>query len=197
MSTPASGTADQLPHGIKGLVAYHIMIPNLWLILIGVLVFLALSILGYWAWKRYRNRPKKPPEHPILLARRALSELAPQEPFTRKAAGDYYYALSLEFRRFIELTSRVHATDLTLQELKEPIRSLNKLRPKSEDVIGFFVRADMIKFADQASTIEEARDKHVDVCAWADMLMPGDEELRLEKLESAPVKALGRFQSST
>jgi hypothetical protein len=88
----------------------------------------------------------------------------------------YYYELSLLLREALELKTAVRATDLTLGELRGPLR--RHLQPSSfpvEDLLHFLERADMIKFAGVTSTREEALLEHQRVTQWVDDLRPRPE----------------------
>ena len=171
----ASPQAEQLPHGLRGLLAYRFSWDSLWPWL--ALSLGSLIVLGilYHLWKKYKNRPSKPvaPEDPFLTLERQLHALLPPQPFSGKPGTQYFFELSMLFRQFLELSSGVQATDLTLQELKEPLRRKSSLsRETTEEVIKFLERCDYVKFAGIPADLAEAQASHTQVLQWVRYLRP-------------------------
>lgn len=173
---------DHLPHGLIGLVRYPAL--NLWLILVVALFLLLLGVLVYWLYHRNKAKPSHVPEpvvDPYDELNKTILALEPSEPFTGKAVEDYYFELGLLFRRFIELKTKVPATDLTYKELLSPLRAKLPLSPTELDgVFAFFKQADFIKFAKAKSDIESARESHKQVCRWVSLMMPKQDDVLSE-----------------
>lgn len=169
---PPSGQA--LPHDIRGLIPY---VTPWWVYLIYVGAALLLAGLAFAAWRYWKHREKKvvviPPRDPWdVLAERA-GFLLPKPPFEGKAQEDYYFELSMLLREAIELRTKIRATDLTFQELREPVRKKLPLPTNDvESVLQFCEHADQVKFAAKPSGIGEAESARQQVESWVRALRP-------------------------
>ncbi len=174
MNLPGANQIDQLPHDIYDLEAYKASLP-LWVwVLIVSLVLLAAALI-YWLKKRSKNTSKQQPEsHPLDEVKAEIGALVPPQEFSGKNQAEYYFRLSMAFRRFIELRfSNVSATDLTTNELEPMLIDRTTVsRDRAGEMMAFFRRADLIKFADQESDREEAKHFHSLVKNWVEQLMP-------------------------
>ena len=170
---PAKGQEGPLPHDIRGLLDYPFTLGNLRWLLLAVAV-LALLGLAYWFWKRRKRvLPQPPPEDPFTVLERQLRALLPPQPFEGKPRTQYFFDLNMILRQGLELSSPIRATDLTLQELKEPLRQKSQLsRDTVEDVLRFLERSEAIKFADAQTEIAEAERSHQQVLQWVAFLRP-------------------------
>jgi hypothetical protein len=170
-----AATLDHLPHGIRGLAEYPLMVIPGWLALLLATLFTGAVIWGLWYWWK-KTHPKVVIEkkvHPLDRLREEIAQLRPPEPFIDKVQEDYFYNLSMALRRFIEELLKIPATDRTLKELREPLRlRLPLSRERVAEVLAFLERADMIKFAKAVTSLEEARRCHDDVKLWIAYLMP-------------------------
>jgi hypothetical protein len=108
--------------------------------------------------------------------------MLPAGDFTRGAVQEnYFYSLSLILREAVELRTGIRATDLTLYELKNPLRrSLPFKQEDIESVISFLERADMVKFAGAPSQREEALGDHRRVQGWVRELRPRPQPMAQE-----------------
>jgi hypothetical protein len=175
MSGPTgSGIAQQegLPHDIRGLLPYVPWGTYLLWFLLGAAALAGLLYL----WKVLKRRRKERPVAPVdpwddLKGR--LGRLRPQLPFGRKEQEDFFFQLSLMLREAIELRTRIRATDLTSDELKEPLRRRLPLPPAGiQAVLAFLERADLVKFAEAPSDRGEAEEALGQVGAWVRELTP-------------------------
>ena len=171
MTYPASQvpTDGSIPHGLRGLSQYPVRWEDLWPIL--VLVVLVILVLGllFYLWRRSRQKPKAPlvPVDPFTVLESRLREMRPPEPFEGKAQSQYFFDLNMIFRECLELGLKFPATDLTLQELKEPLRRKSSLsRETTEEIIRFLERCDAIKFAGLSTDLHEAQESHLRVLEW-------------------------------
>ena len=115
----------------------------------------------------------------FLGFKKRINSLMPSAQFEHKAQVEYYYQLSMMLREAIELRTNIRATDLTYQELKKPIES--KLPVKSDvssEVLLFLERADLIKFAEQPATLEEATHAKALVTRWTQLLTPREDVMQ-------------------
>jgi hypothetical protein len=163
------------PHGMRDIIPYGLSWDEIWpKLLLALMILLACALL-YFLWKRYFKKKIKEvvPEDPFVVLESRLAKMHPPEPFEGKSCVQYFFDLNMIFRQFIELTSGVPATDLTLQELKEPLRFKSPLsRDTTEEVIRFLERSENIKFAGFFTDINEAKESHLQVMRWVSYLRP-------------------------
>jgi hypothetical protein len=176
MSNTQQNPAAGLPHDIRGLLPYH---TPWWHYALGGLLAVVLGALllwGLWSLRvhlRSKARPL-PPVDPWDTLESRIRVLLPPGDFSRGPAQEnYFFNLSLLLREAIELRTGIRATDLTLYELRTPLRrKLPFALQETEAVIGFLDRADMVKFASAPSNREEALGDHHRVLQWIDQLRP-------------------------
>lgn len=170
---PSAASAEP-PHALKGLMAYPLSLADLWpWILAAVLAVVIFLVI----WRYFKNRkPKAQPlvvEDPFLVLERRLNHLLPPNPFDAKKSIQYYFDLNMLFRQIIEFCSGVPATDLTLQELKGPLRQKSVLsRETTEEMLSFLERCEYIKFAGLVTDLAEAENSHRQVKQWVAYLKP-------------------------
>lgn len=164
--------AQGLPHDIYGLFAYQTPWWVYGLFVLGGAVLLALLVLLVKRLAKARAATAKSIDPWDELAQR-VKALAPTEPFVGRAAEDYFYQLSLLLREGIESRTKLNATDMTLQELREPLRKKLPLASgEIERVVVFLGRADEVKFAGAPSSLGEAADARRSVSDWIAKLKP-------------------------
>lgn len=172
---PGATTGEQqLPHDIRGLVPYRGSLLDYWPYAAGLLALL-LALAGFLWWRRRRAalRPPAPPADPWDVLAGKLAQLTVPRPFGLQEQAEYFFHLSLLLREAIELRTGLRATDLTLGELKAPLR--NKLPLPTGDVDGvlaFLERADYVKFAGRPASTEEAVSAREQATTWARRLRP-------------------------
>ena len=174
IAMPAAGASSQLPHDIRPLLAYRPTWTDYapWLCL-AFLVALLFFIAFYW-WKTRRPKQKPPvPVDPWQVLLENLEALTVAVPFMGPPVVEYYFQLSLLLREAIERRTAIPATDLTLSELRSPLRKKLPLATEQvEAVLSFLERSDMVKFAGFAASLDEAAAAKKQVCAWARELKP-------------------------
>ncbi len=163
------------PHGLRDLIPYKFFWEDLWpkaLVVLGIL--LLLFILYKLGKKFFKRAPKVViPEDPFLVLERKLSKMLPPEPFEGKPSTQYFFDLNMIFRQFLELCLKIPATDLTLQELKEPLRFKSPLsREVTEDILKFLERSEYIKYAGFETNLDEAKECHLQVIKWVSYIRP-------------------------
>lgn len=173
---PHQNVSESLPHGFEGLVSYPFYYDLWWKIAMGLGGCLLLLLIVF-LWRRFRRKEKEEPvpvrEDPYLLLKRELEDLAVPEPFVGIRSVQFFFDLNMLFRKFIELGLLIPATDLTLKELKEPLRRKSKFsRKMTEDCIAFLERCDHIKFAGAQTDMREAQDSYLKVQEWVVYLRP-------------------------
>lgn len=170
-----------LPHDIRGLLPYQT--PWWHYALGGVAAFIVAGLLAWGIWyllkkRRTKIREERPVDPWDALESRLAVMLPPGEFPRGLVQENYFYGLSLILREAVELRTGIRATDLTLYELKNPLR--RQLPFKQEDiesVIHFLERADMVKFAEAPSQREEALGDHGRVQRWVRDLRPRPEPM--------------------
>ncbi len=167
---------EQLPHGLRGLLSYPFSWEDAWPWLLALLVLLLVLGLLFYLWKKnQKSRPAKveAPEDPFRVLERQLQNLQPPDPFLGKQGVQFFFELNMLLRQFLELCSGLAATDLTLQELKEPLRTKSPLsRETTEDLIRFLERSESIKFANVPTDLAEARQSYTQVQEWVSYMRP-------------------------
>jgi hypothetical protein len=172
MPQGAAGGKQSLPHDIRGLLPYVPWGTYILWFLIGAA---ALAALLYFLRVRRRRRHERPapPIDPWDDLKNRLRALRPGLPFGRKEQEEFFFQVSLLLREAIELRTKIRATDLTCQELKEPLRrKLPMAQTDIDGILAFLERADMIKFAEAPSDRAEADTAAGQVAAWARELTP-------------------------
>ena len=168
---PSQGAAQgQPPHPIVELAEYPFRVPVMWLVTL--VVVLLVGIIGFFIWRWYRNKnqvhyaPRSEP--PLQLMLRSLEAQKPPSPFPESMHCDYFFTLSMAFRQILEQAYNFPATDLTLKELKKPLEQrVNFESYNHKDLVKFFERCDLIKFAKAPTNENEAINYHSQALGWA------------------------------
>ena len=158
----------QPPHDIYTLIPYHFP----WVFVVLVL----LVIVGFFVWL-YRRKPSKTTQNYtikrdyIAETRALILRLRPPDNFPPgKVQEDYFFALSVTFRKLISYRWKINTVGATAREIEPRLIML----PLSEVTIGkilsFMHRADQIKFAKQPSDLEQAQRDHQQVIDWTKQL---------------------------
>ncbi|MBP9705995.1 MAG: hypothetical protein KBD78_00020 [Oligoflexales bacterium] len=165
------------PHDVQGLVEFFYFDYVFWGAILFLLCLLVFAFVYWWRHKKSKNVKIIPVNFALDLRHACLDELLktspPKEFSDYEVQRDYYYRLSLAARLFIELTFHFPATDMTLGELKFPLK--NKL-PLSEEkyqkLYSLLSLSDLVKFADRKSNYPEAQTAHQELCALLKNLIP-------------------------
>jgi hypothetical protein len=172
---PMGQQQQGLPHDIRGLVPYETPW-YMYAAYVGAGVLLALAIYLLYKWWQRKQANKVIPEVVVdhwAEVKKKIKHSHPQEPFEKPQQIEFFYQMSLLLRECIELRTKIRATDLTYQELKDPIdRKLPLKSNEKTDILLFLERADMIKFAEKKTTLDEAREYKKQIGLWASMLTP-------------------------
>ena len=165
---------EGLPHDIRGLIPYQPTVLDRWPWILGAILLLALLIFAGLYWRKFRARKAvEPPVDAWDLLEQRLARLVPGEPFTDSIRVAFFYELSLGLREAIERRTGVRATDMTLDELREPLRRKLPLSAgETEELLAFLQRADLVKFAEVAATADEALAEGLRVRNWTSSLRP-------------------------
>lgn len=170
------------PHSIVELASYPFQIEVWrWVALVLLLIISAI------AWKKLKNRNKlhyaPRSEPPLLLLLRSLEAQSPKSPFPEGVHSDYFFTLSMAFRQILEQAYSFPATDLTLKELHKPLKdTVNFEGYSSDEMLKFFERCDLIKFAKSPTSENEAKDFHNQALNWAKKIV--ERNAQQQKLEN-------------
>jgi hypothetical protein len=176
MKSGGQNLAAGLPHDIRGLLPYQT--PWWHYALAGLAAVVVAGLLAWGIWYLLKKRRSKAreerPVDPWDALESRLGVMLPPGEFPRGIVQEnYFYSLSLILREAVELKTGIRATDLTLYELKNPLRRQLPFREEDiEAVIHFLERADMVKFAGAPSQREEALGDHGRVKMWVRELRP-------------------------
>lgn len=168
-ASEAPTSLEPLPHGAKTILPYGFSL-NLWFVFL-FLFCLISAVLGWFLYKRFKKAKKEviAEVNLPLEVYKKVSALKPEEPFLKKQQENYFYELGFNLRHYIELKTKVSATDLTFKELKEPLRKeLSSLGLDSKDLLSFLEKSEFIKFSEKMVNLKEAGDYQGDVLRWLD-----------------------------
>ena len=113
-----------------------------------------------------------------------IEKLEPIKPFSQKDQVHYFFQLGLLFREVVELVHQVPVTDKTLKELRKDFSErITSLKNHRDEIIEFFEKAELIKFAEKHTTLENAKEYHNKVCYWTQMLISQKMALDKQKQE--------------
>lgn len=179
MSSNGQNRVAGLPHDIRGLLPYQTPWWHYALAGLGATLVAGLVAWGIWnilKKRRSKIRDDRPVDPWDALEARLGVTLPPGEFSRGTVQENYFYSLSLLLREALELRTAIRATDLTLYELKSPLRRTQLLSKQDiESMLSFLERADMIKFAGAPSQRDEALGDHARVTGWVRELRPRPE----------------------
>jgi hypothetical protein len=142
-------TSLRVPKPARPLIVLPVINWLKWLALLAALVALALA---FWAWRRYRNRPK-PPIDPYVRAQQEFARIEARRLIETGAPGEHVAAMVDVGREY--LASRVPGVSRsnTSSELLRRMQSLDGVEGELPHLLN---RADLVKFARAVITGEDA-----------------------------------------
>jgi hypothetical protein len=142
-------TSLRVPKPARPLIVLPVINWLKWLALLAALVALALA---FWAWRRYRNRPK-PPIDPYVRAQQEFARIEARRLIETGAPGEHVAAMVDVGREY--LASRVPGVrrSNTSSELLRRMQSLDGVEGELPHLLN---RADLVKFARAVITGEDA-----------------------------------------
>lgn len=168
--SPSSATnvADLALHDIKAPVEIF----NPWLLLWWALAIFGVAALGYFLWRRQRQKSQltvAPIVPPHQRARQKLEQalrlISEPEPFT--------VSVSNTLRVYLEERFNFRAPERTTEEFLYELQNSQLLTPDQKQTLGDFLsRCDLVKFAKYEPTEMELRDLHSSAVRLVDETEP-------------------------
>lgn len=125
-----------------------------WLLWLGVLAAAIIAGLLWWAWRRYRNRPKAPLD-PYVRAQQEFARTEQRRLLEDGRYSDYYAAMADVVREYlVARVPGVRRSDTT----SELLRAMQPREGVESELPRLLERADLVKFARADVSLEEARE---------------------------------------
>ncbi len=149
-------TLKQKMYDIKPIVEVKDPSSNFWWYLLGIVVLGGLGFLGYWLYKKYKNRPNEEEiiyASPIEKATSLLQNLEKKSLLEQGDVKSYYSEMTDITRTYIEETVQIPAMESTTDELLEAMKkaSMKKKMGIRQETMETFEKilknADLVKFA--------------------------------------------------
>jgi len=114
-----------------------------WLLWLGILAAVIAAVLLWWAWRRYRSRPK-PPIDPYVRAQQEFAKIESQRLLESDRAAEYFVAMVDVAREYLAArVPGVRRSDTTYE-------LLNGMQPREgveTELPRWLSEADLVKFA--------------------------------------------------
>lgn len=168
MSAPST-PSNALPHDIYELERYPSFFDwlennQLFVLTIFCVLLLVLASLFYILRKTKQNKQTNLFIDPLTQLSKNLINLHPREDFFK---ADYFFQISFAAKQILEIITQVPVTDLTFKEIEERLKVSSQINSDQIfELLAFFKRADMIKFADMPTNYQEAKAYHQMLCQW-------------------------------
>jgi len=125
-----------------------------WLRWLGLLAAAIAAVLFWWAWRRYRNRPR-PPVDPYVRAQQEFARIAARRLLEDGQSEEYFAAMVDVAREYLAArVPGVRRSDTT----SELLRTMKPGSGVEMDLARLLEQADLVKFARADVSIEEARE---------------------------------------
>jgi hypothetical protein len=125
-----------------------------WLLWLALLAAAILAALLWWAWRRYRNRPKAPVD-PYARAQREFAQIERRRLLEDGRYAEYYAAIVDVVRAYLAArVPGVRRSDTT----SELLRTMQPRDGVESELPRLFGRGDLVKFARADVTLGEARE---------------------------------------
>jgi hypothetical protein len=166
---PETGEATDIIE-IKPLQPKTSRIPWFWIIA-GIVLLLALGVIGKLVWRRATK--EAPPLPPHEIAFQALDALRGADFDDPEAVRRFYFAISEVERAYVEGRFGLNATDLTSDEIIARLDEINDLDAGPEQELRrFLVDTDQVKFAAHRASQEEIEQTYERALAFVEATRP-------------------------
>jgi hypothetical protein len=135
-----------------------------WLLWLGLLAAAIAAVLLWWAWRRYRNRPK-PPVDPYVRAQEEFARIDARRLLEGGQSEEYFAAMVDVAREY--LAARVPGVRRS-DTSSELVRAMKPTDGAEMDLPGLLEEADLVKFARAEIGREEAREAGLTLRAVVD-----------------------------
>jgi hypothetical protein len=135
-----------------------------WLLWLALLAAAIVATLLWWAWRRYRNRPKAPVD-PYARAQQEFARLEQQRLLEEGNYSSYYARMVDVVREY--LVARVPGVRRS-NTTSELLRTMQPRDGVEAELPRLLERSDLVKFARQSISLEEAREAGVALRAIVD-----------------------------
>ena len=135
-----------------------------WLLWLGLLAAAIAAVLLWWAWRRYRNRPK-PPVDPYVRAQQEFARIAARRLLEDGQSEEYFAAMVDVAREY--LVARIPGVRRS-DTSSELVRAMKPRVGVEAELPRLLDEADLVKFARAEIAREEAREAGVALKAIVD-----------------------------
>lgn len=139
-----------------------------WPWIVGVLALLLLAAAGWWAYKRWQERPEEEPQpeperepfiDPLKELYQNLDEIEKVTTFDEELDFKTYYSkLGDALRLYFERVYQIKALEMTSRELLHDLNRLAVVDTLIRPTASILREADMVKFAKFNPTVQQARE---------------------------------------
>ncbi len=144
-------TSLRIPKPARPLIVLAVF--NWWLLLAALAAAAAVGLL-WWAWRRYRNRPKAPID-PYVRAQQEFARIEARRLLDAGRSAEYFAAMVAVTRKYLAArVPGVRRSDTTY----ELLRAMNPRDGIEVELPRLLERADLVKFARAEPSSEEARE---------------------------------------
>jgi hypothetical protein len=135
-----------------------------WLLWLGLLAATIAAVLLWWAWRRYRNRPK-PPVDPYARAQQEFARIAARRLLEDGESEEYFAAMVNVAREY--LVARIPGVRRS-DTSSELVRAMKPRDGVEAELPRLLDEADLVKFARAEVAREEAREAGLTLKAIVD-----------------------------
>lgn len=136
---------------IKGIVEEPIKLEDFYGLIMTVGLFLILGLLGYYLYKRYKNKPQEeiyvPPKPAHEIALTKLQALKEKELWQQGKLKEYQSELTYIVREYLEERFKIQALESTTKEIVTELKQKDISEDHKLELTDMFRMADMVKFA--------------------------------------------------
>jgi hypothetical protein len=125
-----------------------------WLLWLGLLAAVVAALLLWWAWRRYRNRPK-PPVDPYVRAQQEFARIEGRRLLEDGQSAEYFAAMVDVVREY--LAARIPGVRRS-DTSSELLRAMKPRDGVEAELPRLLEEADLVKFARGEITVAEARE---------------------------------------
>jgi hypothetical protein len=135
-----------------------------WLLWLGLLAAAIAAVLLWWAWRRYRDRPK-PPVDPYLRAQQEFARIEARRLLEDGQPGEYFAAMVDVVREY--LAARIPGVRRS-DTSSELVRAMRPREGVEAELPGLLEQADLVKFARAEISGVEGREAGLSLRAIVD-----------------------------